>query len=706
VPAEWKILNSWDMPVYSSGNGGMGMTFDSYPIVQENNGNMYLLAINALNWTDIDIAKNISEKNIGTDIYYLSPVIPSIRKSTKAMKISNDGIVAWEYPFSINLSTWDIGGLVRPEYYTMEKPIAISVHGDRVYVYHDFTVDVLDAGGNRLFSIPNASAPAAVDDSGRIYIVQAVHPSREQVNLSIMGTYLNNCSVSVGWDASMISHDSTYMLTNGTVEAYDSDGKFLWSRDIGTNATRPFVEKEAWSNYNTLPLYSDNRLFVPIDDGVITLDLDGQINKTIHLSDGVYTLFPLMPLDSHGTIYMMKLDPVQQLSYITMISPDGRVSRTNSLYDEFAYYENSLSGLVPAGSDDGTVYAYESSATNPGTNIYTGNFDEALASKRFGADTIHANYLASGSEVWNFTIPKRDVRVVTLNADNVGSAVRGTTILYPQDYNAAPLFPSSMGEIRVFPGQNVTYLNYYYTIYEAPIVPNRSRCIYSRGIYAIGNHGNLLWEKDPNGFVSNMAVGNSTIYYSMDNGRIGGTTLNIAAGAIIATFAYLFIRFFAVGTVTRARSRIDKNENRNGVLQYIGDNPGSTLRDIARGAGVNLGTVRYHVFILSLNHRIVSYAADDKHVRYFTNSGVYSKDEQLVISLMRRDRMGRILTLLKEKPGLTNIEISTALGIQESAVSRCMKELSEKGIVSRPSGELKYSIKNDYVNAVSWASCL
>ena len=497
TPADWKIFNSWEMPYYSTAdNGGYGMVFDSYPIVEENNGSMYLLAAYALNWTDIQVASNISEKSIGADIRYMTPDVPYITKPAKVMKISPEGKVLWEYSFNTNLSTWDIGGLVKPEYYTMHKPIAISVHGDRIYVFHDYTVDVLDAGGSRLFSISNASAPAAVDDNGRIYIVHAVHPSQEQFNQSEMGNYSKNSNVWIGNDATMIVSDPTYMLTSGTVEAYSPDGSLLWSSDIGANATRPFIEKDAWPDYNTLPLYADGRLYVPIKDGVVMLDADGRLNGTTHMNDGTYTLFPLMPLDSHGNLYMMKLDPIQQQSYIIMVTPDGQVSRTLNPYDEYAYYDNGRSGLVPAGGKDGIVYAFENIRTGL-TGIGASIFNETIASSGFTADTIHAYDIVNSQELWNFTVPKSDMHLVTLNANSAGAAIHGTPPFDTySDASTAPLNSYSMGEIRVYPGRNVTYLDYYYSIYQSPLVPDRSKCIYVKGIYALDNNGKLLWEKN------------------------------------------------------------------------------------------------------------------------------------------------------------------------------------------------------------------
>ena len=76
---------------------------------------------------------------------------------------------------------------------------------------------------------------------------------------------------------------------------------------------------------------------------------------------------------------------------------------------------------------------------------------------------------------------------------------------------------------------------------------------------------------------------------------------------------------------------------------------------------MNMGTVRYHLMILSINHRITSYKADDKYVRYFTNAGSYTLEQQLIVSLIRREGIKKVLGTLLEKPGISNLELAEEL---------------------------------------------
>lgn len=177
------------------------------------------------------------------------------------------------------------------------------------------------------------------------------------------------------------------------------------------------------------------------------------------------------------------------------------------------------------------------------------------------------------------------------------------------------------------------------------------------------------------------------------------------AGGVAATaVAYTFVKFFGIGAVARAKDRLDKNDNRTKLMKFIIDNPGVTLHDISHILGMNVGTVRYHLLILGLNHKIVSSKFDEKFVRYFPNSGAYTKDERLALSLVRRDGVRKLLSLLLEKPGLSNLELSKQLDMRDNAVSRYIKELSERGVVSKEAtngGMSLYYIKEEYKNIIA-----
>ena len=195
------------------------------------------------------------------------------------------------------------------------------------------------------------------------------------------------------------------------------------------------------------------------------------------------------------------------------------------------------------------------------------------------------------------------------------------------------------------------YLSYYSIMYESPVIFNRSRAVYVNSLYALDNNGTLLWKQPMDGYVTHAVARNDTFFYSTNGGRIGGNTVNVAAGIALIAAAYVFLRFFIIGTVARARTKIESNRNRNDLLKFINENPGVTAVDISRGLEMNLGTIRYHLFILSANHKIVPYKDDGKFLRYFRNSGAYSREERSWLSLMRREPIRKVIACAGTQPG-------------------------------------------------------
>jgi len=173
----------------------------------------------------------------------------------------------------------------------------------------------------------------------------------------------------------------------------------------------------------------------------------------------------------------------------------------------------------------------------------------------------------------------------------------------------------------------------------------------------------------------------------------------MVAGIALAAMLYLFFRFVVLGTITRARARLDKNANRNALLQHVVDNPGVTAVDVSKALQMNLGTVRYHLFILAANHRIIAHKEGGKFLRYFTNAGTYTEKERALLSLMRREPLKRVLKTLAERPGLSNLELARELNVSAAAVHDNINELYARGIVTKDAqGDrgYAYSIKEEY----------
>ena len=137
------------------------------------------------------------------------------------------------------------------------------------------------------------------------------------------------------------------------------------------------------------------------------------------------------------------------------------------------------------------------------------------------------------------------------------------------------------------------------------------------------------------------------------------------------------------GTVARAQNRLEYNENRRRIYLFLIDMPGVTASDIAKGLGMNLGTVRYHLLTLMLNRRIITYKDESKFHRYFNNSGAYTDDEMALLSLIRRKPLQKIVNALMEQRKLSGPDLAKRLNISEKSVYKHITKLLREGILEK-----------------------
>ncbi len=655
VPQQWKILNTWDRSASTAGTSkGATSTIESYPVSDTEAGSLYVLAL-----------PNVTAESL--KLQYYQNRSPYIALDSAVLSISEDGKLQWELPITLMVPSADVLSISDLSQLVMTRPVAIQASGDRVYVFHDYTETVVGTDGKVLFELPGVAAPASVDEEGHIFIVRAQAPSTPRAN------------------------DPGYMTPSGIIEGYDRDGQQIWTRDVHENVVPQYLAEDIWQDFNSLPIYKNHTLYVPLDNGIVALDSMGRTLWWKYLPGGPYVMFELMPVDDDGNVYMRTVNPVSSASsYLFVIGPDGWSHYAPSLY--VAQYDS----LRHTAAKNGIVY-----------NIDRTSFNHVKSLQDLQTLTVTAYDVKNSTSLWSFALPLQYKTEVLLNSTNVDDIMKGMYTSYPASYSnpaaasttGKALRPAGWPEISIYPGNDVVYVNFRSTNYEGPVVLNKSRAVFSSGIYALDTEGKLVWDKALSLPVTSAAANNSTIYFATGDGKIFGTTVNtvVAGIALLAIGAVLF-KFIGFGTVARARNRLDKNDNRNAVLQYIVRNPGCTAVDVGRDMGLNVGTIRYHMLILTINHKIVEHK-DDKYLRYFTNSNSYSMAERTIISLMKREPMWRVLSALAEKPGMSNVEISREMNISTGAASRHMTELFQKGIVTKTPMDdrgFAYAIKDEY----------
>jgi DNA-binding transcriptional ArsR family regulator len=641
VPAQWAICTRW---VYSPPASMIetGYIGDSGPIINSDNGIVYVYLMPQRD------NFSINEPEI---------------MAGELIAISPEGDVLWSLPLDCQKA---------PAYSTtvsngLAGDVSLTTSNGQIYAFHDYNETVIDAkNGTILWNVTNVSDPGSVDEEGYLYIVRSggmdIDPNANYYRQFV----------------------ADYRSPSGVIDAYYSNGSLYWQKDMGEQLSRQYTSDPS------LPSYHGGLIYAPTNNGVTALYRNGTVKWTIffapdefkfnqtdphadfNVTYGVLSFYSMMPFDPQGNLYLQYMsgfiDGERQLCLI-VLGPDGN-QISSTLMDADTYQA----------ADNGIGYTYESNSTSGAYNVAD-----------LKNDTLYAYDIKSGNEIWQYSFNATASVVTTLDQGNIGintvipptpESSLSTPMYYASVNTGLPPTVESYITISAYPANGMVYVEFQSIQYDNPVILGKSRYAYSGGIYALDETGTLIWYKPiPPTAESLQVMPGGTIFYTTEDGRLGVTGTGIAAGFTVTAALYIFFRVFVVGAVARARSRLNKNENRNRIFEFVKKNPGSTVYEISRGMGMNMGTLRYHMLVLGLNHKIAASHLDGKYIRYFTNAGSYSPEEQLIVSLLKRDAIGKVMTLIYTKPGISNIEMARELGMQESVVFRRAKELVDRGIV-------------------------
>lgn len=136
----------------------------------------------------------------------------------------------------------------------------------------------------------------------------------------------------------------------------------------------------------------------------------------------------------------------------------------------------------------------------------------------------------------------------------------------------------------------------------------------------------------------------------------------------------------ALGYRRITRKTVLASSVRNRVYTAIAENPGLDAPALAALLGMNINTLRYHLFTLAREEKI-TYFSRPGTVRYFVNNGLFPPRIQCHFHYLRGESTRKIILALAESPGMTREALATTLGIAGPSVTRHIQNLSHDGIV-------------------------
>ena len=158
--------------------------------------------------------------------------------------------------------------------------------------------------------------------------------------------------------------------------------------------------------------------------------------------------------------------------------------------------------------------------------------------------------------------------------------------------------------------------------------------------------------------------------------------LSFAPVLVYPVEIFFFLKLMAAfGYRKVERNAVTYNQNRQKIYDCIAANPGVKFNALERLTRVKEGTLKYHLLILGMKRRIVSFGSG-RSLRYFENNGRYNELEKKVFLHLQNPTTRRILEILASSPEVSRKDIAGVVGIAGPSISWHTKRLSGDGIIT------------------------
>jgi predicted transcriptional regulator len=121
------------------------------------------------------------------------------------------------------------------------------------------------------------------------------------------------------------------------------------------------------------------------------------------------------------------------------------------------------------------------------------------------------------------------------------------------------------------------------------------------------------------------------------------------------------------------RERMSRNDTREGLAQYIDENPGVSFSMLQRAFRLNEGTLRYHIDYLLGEERV-------RIARNGRNRCYYSRGVTRTADALNRDE-SRIARIIKGNPGISRSRLKGIYTPEMEDLSTVLRKLRERKLI-------------------------
>lgn len=170
--------------------------------------------------------------------------------------------------------------------------------------------------------------------------------------------------------------------------------------------------------------------------------------------------------------------------------------------------------------------------------------------------------------------------------------------------------------------------------------------------------------------------------------------------AIAATTVIIFSG--AMAPVLGRIQDVLSHDKRKHIYDFICANPGITIADISTNLSINIGTVYHHVWVLELRRKIF-FESHGKFVRVYEGrlAATEKKMDRTIYGHIRNDKSRLLLHAILRNPGINNVMLSQAVGLDKSTIYWYLKRfMKDELIVMVREGKHKHCFVSDQAKSI------
>lgn len=144
-------------------------------------------------------------------------------------------------------------------------------------------------------------------------------------------------------------------------------------------------------------------------------------------------------------------------------------------------------------------------------------------------------------------------------------------------------------------------------------------------------------------------------------------------GFVISALGFAFF-------VLCLRNDSRKNNRPEQILTLLTEHPGRSLQQIADSFGISHSTARHYLWKLR-NNKLISPFDYHGHTHYFAGGNSCTDLEKLFYIILSREKEERVITLIREQPGITKRELAGHLRLTLTTGNWHLQRLFDDGLL-------------------------